>query len=291
MASKGNMNDAKKYPIGIMQGRLTPSRGRGIQFFPFDNWEEEFRIGQKIDIDEVEFIFDFDRFAENPLWSEEGLKKIKSLIVETGVGVRHICADFFMRRPFFRVSDKDQEDNIKVLRRLIDAAVAIGAVGIEIPLVDNSSIKTIDEENIFIESLSGCLDYAKEAHIAVGLEIDYPPDRFMHLLEKINHSQIRANYDSGNSAGLGYEPYEEIVAIKNFLSNVHIKDRMLHGTTVPLGTGATNFDRLFMGLRDGAYHGSFILQVCRGPDGEEPATIQNQMAFVQSYIDKYLVVS
>ena len=31
-----------KYSTGIMQGRLTEPRGRGIQFFPFENWEREF---------------------------------------------------------------------------------------------------------------------------------------------------------------------------------------------------------------------------------------------------------
>ena len=32
--------------FGIMQGRLTPSQGKGIQFFPFDHWEKEFELGE-----------------------------------------------------------------------------------------------------------------------------------------------------------------------------------------------------------------------------------------------------
>ena len=55
--------------FGIMQGRLTPSQGKGIQFFPFDHWEKEFELGAMIGINEVEWIFDYDRFEDNPLWS------------------------------------------------------------------------------------------------------------------------------------------------------------------------------------------------------------------------------
>ena len=66
--------------LGIMQGRLTPSKNRGIQFFPFDMWENEFEIGCKLDINEIEWIFDYDRFEENPIWTLEGIKRIKNSI-------------------------------------------------------------------------------------------------------------------------------------------------------------------------------------------------------------------
>jgi sugar phosphate isomerase/epimerase len=31
------------HKIGIIQGRLTPPKGRGIQFFSFNEWIEEFK--------------------------------------------------------------------------------------------------------------------------------------------------------------------------------------------------------------------------------------------------------
>ncbi len=281
----GLLRGSKNFSLGIMQGRLTPSLGRGIQFFPFENWEKEFHIGSGIGLSEIEFIFDFDRFQENPLYSKNGQQRVASLIRETGVKVFHICADFFMQQPFFNPQENKPENNPQILNRLIDAAEAIGSIGIEIPLVDNSSIKTDEQEDMFIEYIYPCLDYAKAAHVTIGLEIDYPPDRFKALLKKFDHPAIRANYDSGNSAGLGYEPYEEIMAIKEFLSNVHIKDRLVGGKTVPLGTGSTQFRQLFAGLCDSGYTGSFILQACRGPDGHEADTIKKQIAFVENCIN------
>ena len=45
------------HPIGIMQGRLVLPKERGIQFFPFEEWQEEFQTASKIKIDEIDFIF------------------------------------------------------------------------------------------------------------------------------------------------------------------------------------------------------------------------------------------
>ncbi len=48
------------WDIGIMQGRLTEPKGRGIQFFPFDNWSEEFAIVKEIGSNEIEYMFDYE---------------------------------------------------------------------------------------------------------------------------------------------------------------------------------------------------------------------------------------
>lgn len=274
--------------IGIMQGRLTPTKGRGIQFFPFENWQNEFRQAPDAGIDEIEFIFDLDRYEENPLWTENGRQDIKSLISQTGVKVNHICADYFMRRPFFRVSEQIRKENVQILKKLIVAAKEIGAIGVEIPLVDNSSIKTEEEENLLIASLRECLPLAERQQITLGLEIDYPPKRFLTLLQKISHPWIRANYDSGNSSGLGFDPEEEINTYGQFVSNIHIKDRILGNGTVELGTGNADFDKLFRALKGVDYRGNFILQVARGVEGQEAETIKKQVAFLKGYINKYL---
>ena len=139
------------HPIGIMQGRLVLPKGRGIQFFPFEEWQEESQIASNIGIDEIDFIFDLERFQENPLWSEQGIAKIQQTIAESGVKVRHICADFFMRRPFFRVSEQERKENVEILQKLLEAAKQIGAINIEVPLVDNSSIKTEEEKEETME--------------------------------------------------------------------------------------------------------------------------------------------
>ena len=98
-----------------------------------------------------------------------------------------------------------------------------------------------------------------------------------------------ANYDSGNSSGIGYDPYEEITTLNDYIFNVHIKDRIFHGTTVELGTGSADFEKIFMALSKIDYKNDFILQAAREQEGDELKTIKKQKQFLENYINKYLV--
>lgn len=270
--------------LGIMQGRLTEPRGRGIQFFPFENWENEFRICSELGLDEIEFIFDLDDYEKNPLWSEAGITRIRELIDSYKVNVNSVCADFFMGRPFFRVVESVRLENINVFKKIITNAAAIGAHNIEIPLVDNSSLKTEDDKKILIYSLGECLGDAEKYGITLSLETDLVPQKFLSLLKDSNHPAIRANYDTGNSSALGYDPGAELSVLGPYLENVHIKDRVLGGATVPLGEGSADFGKVFQGLKKLSYNGSLILQAARGEEGSEMNTIRNQIDFIRRYL-------
>lgn len=273
------------HPIGIMQGRLVPPKGRGIQFFPFAEWQEEFWVAGKLGVDGIDFIFDLERFEENPLWSESGIQEIQQAREGSGVKVRHICADFFMRRPFFRVSEAERQENIDILKKLLGGAKQIGAENIEIPLVDNSSIKTEEEKSLLVQSLKECLPRAKELGMTISLEADLPPKELLAMVERFGDSSLKITYDSGNSAALGYDSYEEIITYGKYLVNVHIKDRLFRGTTLPLGTGNTDFNKLFRGLKEVGYKGSFTLQTARQEEGKETETILSYVEFLKKYLN------
>ena len=271
-----------------MQGRLTTKHGRSIQFFPFDNWQREFEDAASIGIDEIEFIFDFYNYKSNPLWTANGVREINNLISKYKVSINTICADYFMISPFFRTTKEIQNNNISILETIIKQAGLIGAKRIEIPFLDNSSIKTEEEEIIAINVLKITMSLAKEKNISINIEADLVPKKLKSFIDKFGKDSIGITYDSGNSSGLGYDPKEEIKTYGKHISNVHIKDRVLGGTTMPLGTGDTRFDDLFEGLNKINYKGSFILQVAREKDGEEKGTIKKQKEFIIGYINKYL---
>lgn len=277
--------------LGIMQGRLTPSKDKGIQFFPFEEWEREFEIGSKIGLNEIEWIFDYDRFEENPIWAESGVREIKKIISSTGIRVRSVCFDYFMRRPFYKYGGEDakkvKKENLEFTRNIIFKMKEINASLLEIPMVDNSSVKNSYEEEQIIEFLHIVLDFAKQADILIGCEMDFPVGEFRSFLQKVNHNRIRANYDSGNSSGLGYDHRDEILSLSQYIANVHIKDRVFHGTTVQLGTGNADFEKVFSALKDIGYDKSILLQAARGEDGNEEDTVKKQIAFVQGYCRKY----
>lgn len=277
--------------FGIMQGRLTPSNGRGIQFFPFDFWKEEFRIGQQIGIQEIEWIFDYPDYEKNPIWNADGQNEIKELIDRYGIVVKSVCWDYFMRRPFYKQSDDKKEENLaenkKIFERVFAGMKQIGATLIEIPLVDDSSIKSDEERKEAIEFIRWACDKAVALDITVGLETDFPAGTFREFLDEIDRDNIVSNYDSGNSSGLGYDAKEELESLGRYVYNVHIKDRLKGNGTMKLGTGSADFDKVFGTLKAIGYKNSFIMQAARGIDGEEREEVATQLAFVKEYLQKY----
>lgn len=277
--------------LGIMQGRLTPSKKRGIQFFPFENWQKEFYSAAEIGLNEIEWIFDCEKYQENPIWTDTGLLKVKETIANTGVKINSICFDYFMRVPFYKLYGDERSkifsQNCEMTYKVLDSLAELGGRLLEIPIVDNSSVKTTEEEKMVSEYIQKIAERASEFGINIGLETDFPPGKFKEFLEGISGNYIYANFDSGNSSGLGYDAMDEIGSLKERIYNVHIKDRVYQGTTVKLGTGSADFDKVFSALKKVGYQNSFILQAARGEEGKEEDNIMEQMRFVKGYINKY----
>ena len=86
--------------IGIIQGRLSPRPYPKLQAFPIESWQQEFKYAKELGYDFIEWIFEDNRYQENPIWTAQGREKIKQCIKETGVTVESVCADFFLENPF-----------------------------------------------------------------------------------------------------------------------------------------------------------------------------------------------
>lgn len=280
-------NNFKKTHIGVMQGRLTPSEGRGIQFMISKGWENEFLIAKDIGLENIELNLDYPGFKNHAIWSATGRKKISNLSKKTGIKNSHLSLDIFMKRPFFRVKKQTSIENVKILNKIIKFSSEIGIKNIEIPLLDNSSIKTESEKEIFRLAIMDSLKLANNHGIAISLETDLHPKKFLKFVGCFNHPAIRIVYDTGNSAGAGYSPKEELETFGKYVSNVHIKDKKLHGKTIRLGDGDTDFNQIFSSLSKIKYSGDFVLQVARGQDYSEKQTIISQKNFVEKLINTY----
>ncbi len=274
------------HEIGFMQGRLVPQVNGRIQAFPAAHWRDEFRLAQEHGFASIEFIFEADDFQKNPLLSPEGRDEIRSLVERFRVPVSAICADYFMDRPFFRCSPAAREESQTMLRWLVDAAADIGAKRVEIPCVDHASIKTEEEKRQIQASVSAVLPLAEHHGIEIVFETSLAPAEFREFLERFSHPLIRANFDSGNSASLGFEPVQELTILGPLIGNIHIKDRLLGGTTVPLGTGHADFPAIFSTLAKVGYRGPFILQTARDPDHVGTAVRYRDQ--VRAYLTRYM---
>jgi len=270
-----------KNPIGIMQGRLSPPVGGRIQAFPWNSWEQEFFQAKEIGLDMIDWLVTSDKFYENPLLTTEGVKRINTLLSETGIRIDSACAHYFVDCPLLSCSPSELEERTGVLDLLINRLSHLGIKYLEIPFVDNSAIKDKTELEQVVQAVKPRLERAHQLGITLAFETSLPAEMFSAFLSSLNHPAARANYDMGNSASLGYDPEEELGSYGELVVTVHVKDRVLNGGTVPLGQGDTNFATCFSMLRAKNYAGPFILEVARA--GDETEWAKKNMAFVKYF--------
>ena len=149
---------------------------------------------------------------------------------------------------------------LRDLIRVIELSKKVGVKFIILPLVDNSTIDNTEQENTLIKELKKVSKFLNNNQ-KILFEIDYPPNKIIPFLKKFN-KKFGINYDTGNSASLGFDFNEEKKYFK-FVHNVHIKDRIFRGQSVRLGKGDFNFKEFFVYLKKIKYKGNLILQTAR----------------------------
>jgi hexulose-6-phosphate isomerase len=269
--------------IGIMQGRLSPRIDGKIQAYPATTWQKEFEIAQEIGYAAIEWIVE-KPVETNALMTDSGKAEIKKVIASTGVRIDYVCADIFMQQPLVRMTEETKSQNKEYLATILKNAKEVGAIGVEIPFVDNSSIKNEKEKQEFIDVMQDAFKLAKDMDLRISLETDLQPIDFKVLLENIDLDYVQANYDIGNSASLGFNPKEELEAYGVKILNVHVKDRKLGSTTVPLGTGNANINYVFQKLKEFGYSGGLTMQAARGENDIE--TAKEQLKYVRTLLNK-----
>jgi L-ribulose-5-phosphate 3-epimerase len=271
--------------IGIMQGRLSPPEGDAIQAFPRESWEQEFERAAAAGLAAIEWIYDTWGEEVNPIGSDPGLERIQELSREAGVEVRSVCADWFMDRRLVQAEEEEREQRIDRVEWLLDRSGRLGIGRVVLPFVDDSRLADGDERAAAVRVLERALPAAEAAGVEIHLETDLDPDDFSALLDGLPHELVKVNYDSGNSASLGYSAAEELEAYGERIGSVHIKDRVRGGGSVPLGEGDADLDAVFAGLRKLSYAGDLILQVARGEPGDEVAWATRNREMVEHYLE------
>lgn len=263
-----------------MQGRLVPPTENLIQCFPRERWRDEFALAAAAGLTAIEWIYDLHGADVNPLASDDGLARMKTLSAQHNVMVRSLCADYFMDKPLLRASPKELEERLETLLWLLRRCALMAMNRMVLPFVDASRIDSDAERDHIIAVLERVLPVAEETGIELHLETSLSPSRFADLLARLPHPMLKVNYDSGNSASLGYHPRDEFAAYGERVGSVHIKDRVRGGGTVPLRSGDTNFQALFECLKKVGYDRDFVLQVARGTAGDEVSWARRNREFV-----------
>jgi L-ribulose-5-phosphate 3-epimerase len=270
-------------PIGVMQGRLLPKYQGLYQAHPVGYWQDEFPIAQKLGLDCIEFILDYNDAEQNPLMTWEGCKEIQAVCERTGVKVMSVCADYFMEAPLHSENYQKTERSIEVLLQLLKTSTELGVRDIVIPCVDQSSIKNEQVRTIFIEALTTVIPNAERSGVNLSLETDLDAKQFGELLSSLDSPSVTVNYDIGNSASLGYNPVDELSAYGERISDIHIKDRLLGGGSVKLGTGNANILDFLKLMESFNYSGPLIMQAYR--DDEGVPIFEEQLNWVKTFLE------
>ncbi|WP_254612368.1 sugar phosphate isomerase/epimerase family protein [Pseudomonas putida] len=259
--------------IGFMQGRLCERVDGKIQAFPWSDWESEFAVAQQLGVVLMEWTLDQDRLYENPLMTAAGRQRIGELASRYGVRVLSLTGDCFMQAPFYKVSGAERARLLGDLSAVLEASAQLGIRYVLLPLVDNGSLTTDEEEEALLEGLLPLRERLMASNLKIVFESDFGPERLARFIARFPEDAFGINYDIGNSAALGYCAAQEIASYGRRIDNVHVKDRALAGTTVALGNGNADFPEVFGALSAVGYAGNFILQTARADDGDHAGAI------------------
>lgn len=257
-----------KNRIGFMQGRLSPLVDGKIQAFPASCWQAEFESAKLNGFSLMEWTLDQDGLYLNPLLTTSGQAEIRELRQAHGIAISSLTGDCFMQSPFWKAQGPAREALLQDFRAVAQACSAVGIAMMVVPLVDNGRLENRAQEDLLVDTLQKESAFLAALGVKVVFESDFGPDELARFMARLAPARFGINYDIGNSASLGMDPVAEISAYGERILNVHIKDRVLGGTTVPLGTGNAQFDQVFAALARAGYQGTYILQTARAADGK-----------------------
>lgn len=272
--------------IGFMQGRLSPLIGGRIQTFPWPYWSNEFMIAEKHGFRLMEWTLDQDKLYENPLLTLTGQTEINVLRQRHGLVIASLTGDCFMQAPFWKTQGDEQKALQHDFLAVAEACTAVGISMIVVPLVDNGRLENAEHENALIAFLQDHAGFLAEHGLKVVFESDFAPADLARFIDRLDPVLFGINYDIGNSAALGFNPSEEISAYGQRIINVHVKDRVLGGTTVPLGAGNADFETVFSTLNLVAYKGFYILQTARASDGDHAGVLSRYTTMIEHWLEK-----
>jgi L-ribulose-5-phosphate 3-epimerase len=267
-----------------MQGRLVDCINGKVQAFPEIDWRREFVIANEINFSLIEWTLDQHNLSTNPFVTIEGRSEIKELCNKYSIKIESVTGDLFMQYPFWKIPE-ERKILLESLDLVFESAAALKLKYIIVPLVDNGRLEHNSQKEVLIDELMKRHTWLLKNNIKVIFESDLDPESFTSFIDLLPDDSFGVNYDIGNSASLGFDPLVEFNAYGKRIYNVHVKDRLYRGGTVPLGTGVADFKKVAKALHAIGYKYNFILQTARAYNGLHAESLISYRKFFQEYIE------
>jgi sugar phosphate isomerase/epimerase len=190
-----------------------------------------------------------------------------------------------MECPLHANDQQTRKFSKSILLRLLEICHQMDIQDVVIPCVDQSSLSSSDDLEIFKQQMKEVAPIAEKLGVNLSLETDLPPQSFKELLDDLNSNSVAVNYDTGNSASLGYDFREELCAYGDKITDLHIKDRTFRGGSIFIGDGEVDFESFFKEFMHFDFEGPIIMQAYRDEEGLSIFT--KQLDLLKSTIGKF----
>jgi len=265
--------------IGIMQGRLSPPIDQKIQAFPNKFWKAEFFIAEALGFDCIEWTLDFEDIYLNPIICNP--KVVLEIKNSTNVDIPSLTYDVAMQNPL--VVDKLEVVSQTTLLALVLKKIReVGVNILVLPLIDGSSVEDRRCQDIYVEILQTIANRSLDYDLKIAIESDFNPEKLKNFISEIDSPFVGINYDTGNSASNGFQFEKEMSFLKSNIFNVHIKDRIFQGTTVPLGQGNSPLKTQFEFFKNNLPDVNLILQTARSAEGDDVGVAKKYLQFLKT---------
>ncbi len=269
-------NKIKMNKLGILQGRLTASNGRGIQFFPIENWQNEFKEAKEVGFNSIELLIKKENLKENPLMSSEGIKEIISLKKTHRIQTSSVHA--------FYSKDTGYPD---LFTEIVKQSAKIGAKVILVSFFKDSMLVTEGDKNFARTQLQKSIKTSEKLGLKIAIEAEMFAPELKNFVESFESKNVGIYYDIGNMVSLNANVSGEIRLLSKLIFGVHIKDRMRNGgETAPIGTGDTDFKAVLQNLKKVGYNGTYIIQGARKVGVGDVTLNKKYFEYIKNILEK-----
>ena len=126
-----------------------------------------------------------------------------------------------------------------------------------------------EDESLFLKNIPEIADHARRNRVVLALEIHgtltATGRKSIDLIRKVNHPNVKINYDTGNSLYFGdIWPYEDLMEALPEVAHIHLKDK-IGGKGVwnfpPIGSGEIDFRRILDSLSAADFLGPISIEI------------------------------
>jgi sugar phosphate isomerase/epimerase len=257
--------------FGMVQGRLIKSPQNLLQWFPQPYWEAEFFVAGALGFDYIELLAEREHNPENPIWTAEGVERLKKVVDLAGLTLPVFCNDYIIDNPL-----PDNKECLEQNLRLIERGALIGCDKYLLPLFEQSEL-TMQNLSAYIQPLRILADACAAAGVELCLETILKGIELIDALEQINRPAISVVFDTGNRIAFGHDLGADIRLLGSRISHMHIKDKNAANQNVVLGTGQVNFQEVFEALAAISYDGLYTFETNRGKNPTRTAAYNKQL--------------